>query len=152
MVPGGNTSPPRRQRALSLLMAGMSMTAVAREIGVSRQIVSVWNREAGVIVKPRGRASGKPAKGVVSSPITERTSQPTPDEIRRIREAAGLTQAQAASMILPSGRFQTWMEYELPPDHANHHAIPVAAWELFLLLVRQHPFWRVAKRMPRGEK
>ncbi len=51
---------------------------------------------------------------------------PTPDEIKEAREAAGLTQAQAANKIF-SDSYRSWQNYE-SGDRAMHPAI----WWCFL--------------------
>ncbi len=73
--------------------------------------------------------------------ITARVAQPEPAEVRQARERAGLTQAQAAQLISPSTTkpYRTWQNYETPPGRTDHRPIPLAAWELFLLLTQQHP-------------
>jgi predicted transcriptional regulator len=64
---------------------------------------------------------------------------PTQEDIRKIRVAAGLTQAQAAQSV-GLGAQERWAEYE------NGARVPdVARWALFLLIVRQHPEWRLKR-------
>lgn len=53
--------------------------------------------------------------------------QPTPAEIVAAREAAGLTQAQAAELV-HLGAQPRWAEYE-----NGKHPIDLARWELFLI-------------------
>ena len=74
-------------------------------------------------------------------PITERVVQPTPIEIRAARKRAGLTQAEAAQLISPAQvmPYRSWQSYEVAEDKAGTRAIPLASWELFLLLTNQHP-------------
>lgn len=74
-------------------------------------------------------------------PIIERVSQPTPEEVRQTRENASLTQSQAAELVSPAklAAYKTWAGYETPEEHRNHRSIPLATWELFLLLTNQHP-------------
>ena len=55
---------------------------------------------------------------------------PDPAEIRAAREAAGLTQAEAASLIYSTDR--VWRYWE-----AGSHAMPAALWELFQIKVAQ---------------
>lgn len=58
---------------------------------------------------------------------TKTIKQPTPEEIRARRLAAGLTQTQAAHIIYAPS-YKTWQPYE------NGRAkIPLAAWVLFLI-------------------
>ena len=51
-------------------------------------------------------------------------ANPTPAEILRAREDAGLTQQQAADLLFSSWR--TWQNWE-----AGERRMPPAAWELF---------------------
>jgi len=84
-------------------------------------------------------------------PITERINQPTPNAVRQAREKAGLTQSQAAELVSPAvtAPYKTWAGYETPASEpgrrSNHRAIPLATWELFLLLTDQHPSMRLNK-------
>lgn len=73
--------------------------------------------------------------------ITERITQPTPGQVRAARLAAGLTQVQAAILVSPASKkpYRTWQGYESPIGSKDHRAIPLATWELFLLLTNQHP-------------
>ena len=82
--------------------------------------------------------------------ITERIAQPSPDEIRTARERAGLNQTQAAGLVSPAtaAGYKTWSGYEQPVGTRNHRAIPLAAWELFLLLTKQHPSMHLKKGAP----
>ena len=57
---------------------------------------------------------------------------PTPEAIRAARDAAGLTQAEAAELV-HLGRAVRWSEYE------RGHPMDAARWELFLVKVGQHP-------------
>ncbi len=74
-------------------------------------------------------------------PITERISQPTPDEIKAVRKLAKLTQTEATRLVTAAKAkpFTTWQGYEAPVGSDGHRAIPLATWELFLLLTDQHP-------------
>ncbi len=68
--------------------------------------------------------------------------RPTPDEVRRARLAAGLTQAQAAQVISPGvgpAGYRTWQRYEAPAGSAGHRDIPPSTWAMFLLETEQHP-------------
>lgn len=81
-------------------------------------------------------------------PIVERIAPPTPAQVRAAREAAGLTQTQAATLISVSRAkpYRTWQNYELAADQRDHRDIPLAVWELFLLLTDQHPTHRMIDR------
>lgn len=59
--------------------------------------------------------------------------QPTPENIRRARDGADLTQADAAELV-HLGSAKRWSEYE-----RGAQAIDVARWELFLIKTGQHP-------------
>jgi putative transcriptional regulator len=65
---------------------------------------------------------------------------PSPADIRAARDAAGLTQAQAAESV-GLGAGERWAEYE------NGKRSPdVARWALFLLLTGQHPGFKLSRR------
>lgn len=85
--------------------------------------------------------------------ITERIAQPSPDEIRAARERARLNQTQAAGLVSPAtaAGYKTWSGYEQPVGTRNHRAIPLAAWELFLLLTKQHPSMHINMGASTGE-
>ena len=59
--------------------------------------------------------------------------QPTPDEIRAAREQAGDTQAEAAARV-HSPSYRAWQNWE-----NGSRAIPLAAWELYLIKTDQKP-------------
>jgi hypothetical protein len=83
-------------------------------------------------------------------PITDRIAKPTPEDVRAARESAGMTPDQAGEQVsgakLPR---RTWEKWEKPTETDNYREIPLATWELFLLMTDQHPTLRVTKR--RGE-
>ena len=85
--------------------------------------------------------------------ITERITQPSPEEIREARERVSLTQTQAAGLVSPAtaAGYKTWSGYEQPVGTRNHRAIPLAAWELFLLLTKQHPSMHLNRGASTGE-
>lgn len=123
------------------------MSEVARKLGISRQMVSVWNREAGDIAIKRGRMkSGPVRKGVIVTPIADRVSRPDPETIRNCRISVGLTQEQAALMIKETGHYQVWCGYEAPTKSQRHHKISLAEWELFLLLTNNHPTFKLERK------
>ncbi len=74
-------------------------------------------------------------------PIGKRITQPTPEEVRAARKAAGLTQGEAGELISPAlvKPYRNWQSYEVRSGGAGARAIPLASWELFLLLTNQHP-------------
>lgn len=72
---------------------------------------------------------------------------PTPAEIRAARDAAGHTQAQAATLVGLSGGIR-WAEYERDQTTATSRRIDPARWQLYLLMTDQHPEWRLSRRRP----
>lgn len=81
-------------------------------------------------------------------PITSRIAQPTPEDIKVARLHAGLTQTQAAQLVSTAqGQpYRTWQAYEVEGGKSGHRAIPLATWELFLLLIDRHPTHRLVRR------
>lgn len=81
-------------------------------------------------------------------PISKRIAQPTPNEVRAARQAAGLTQAQAGELISPAQvkPYRNWQSYEVTNGGAGARAIPLASWELFLLLTNRHPHFVLQAR------
>lgn len=61
--------------------------------------------------------------------------QPTAHQVAAAREAAGLSQAQAAALVHTDAR--TWRRWELGPGYQSGRAMPLAAWELFLIKTGQ---------------
>lgn len=136
-----------KARALSLLKhQKLTISEAARELGVTRQAVSAWNKEAGGVAVKRGRAAVVVSRKVIRVDISHRIDQPEPEVVRATREKVGLSQAQCIALVSPAGRYQTWLEYELPVEHKQHRPIPLPIWELFLLLTDQHPVWELKKR------
>ena len=64
--------------------------------------------------------------------------QPSPAEIRAAREAAGMTQEQAASVVWVSRR--AWLCWENTARNARE--MPLAAFELFCLKTGQGAFFQ----------
>ena len=58
-------------------------------------------------------------------------STPTPAEVRAAREAAGLTQTQAAELV--RGTLRAWQGWEAPAGQADARRMHPGLWELFLL-------------------
>ena len=79
--------------------------------------------------------------------ILARVRQPTPAEVRAARERSGLTQAQAASIVSGAVKvpYRTWATYEAETA-SGRRAIPLPAWELFLLMTGQHPSLEVTSK------
>jgi len=82
----------------------------------------------------------------------ERIAQPGPEEIEAARLKAGFSQGLAAELISPASKvpYKTWGSYEVK-DGQNKRAIPLATWELFLLLTDQHPTLKVVEREGDGQ-
>lgn len=80
--------------------------------------------------------------------ISQRVSQPSPDLIKEVRQNAKLTQADAAAIILgeDDGSYRRWVGYETPIADVSHVPIPLAMWELFLLITSQHRHFIIARR------
>lgn len=57
---------------------------------------------------------------------------PTPDQIRAVRLALGLTQAEAAHWVHVTARAWQWWE-------SGERRMPVATWELCLVKAGLHP-------------
>lgn len=63
-------------------------------------------------------------------------SNPAPADIRAAREAAGLTQTQAAQLL--HGTLRSWQMWE-----AGERRLHPALWAFFLLRTSQHPSARL---------
>ena len=75
--------------------------------------------------------------------LAERIAQPTPQEVRAARFKAGLNQTQAAQLISTAlaKPYHSWHPYELPLGTKYARPIPLAVWELFVLMTDQHPMF-----------
>lgn len=71
--------------------------------------------------------------------------EPTPDAIRMAREAAALTQAEAAELVY-LGAAKRWSEYE-----RGAQAMDPARWELFLVKIGLHPGFTATEAGLKGE-
>jgi len=60
---------------------------------------------------------------------------PTPAEIRQAREAAGLTQTQAASLVHASLR--AWQQWEAEEGTPGHRRMHPGLWELFQIKTKK---------------
>lgn len=63
----------------------------------------------------------------VNKPI----SSPLPAEVRAAREAAGLTQTEAAALV--HGTLRAWQGWEAPAGQADARRMHPGLWELFSL-------------------
>lgn len=82
-------------------------------------------------------------------PVSNRITRPTPKEIRAARKAAGLTQAQATTLVSEAegaSAYRVWQSWETPVNRGNHRPIPLPVWEMFLLLTEQHPTMKLTRR------
>jgi len=61
----------------------------------------------------------------------KRRANPLPATIKRGRELAGLTQAQAAALLFTSAR--VWAQWESETATVSHRRLHPAFWELFLI-------------------
>lgn len=66
-------------------------------------------------------------------------SEPTPDQIRAAREAAGLTQTEAAGLV--RAKLRAWQRWE-----AGERQMRASDWELFQLKTGQHPDSKLTAR------
>ena len=82
------------------------------------------------------------------TPIVSRIAQPTPDGVRQARKRANLKQVEAAQLVSSAqGQpYRTWQSYEVATGKKGHRSIPLATWELFLLLTDQHPTHKMVSR------
>lgn len=66
---------------------------------------------------------------------------PTPKQIRLARQAAGLTQSQAALLVYATDPDKpipkTWQNWEAEPGSKEHRSMHPAIYELFLLKTQQ---------------
>jgi len=69
----------------------------------------------------------------------KRRANPLPATIKRGRELAGLTQAQAAALLFTSAR--VWAQWESETATVSHRRMHPAFFELFLIKtkLRDHP-------------
>ena len=70
-------------------------------------------------------------------------SNPTPEEVRAARAAAGHTQLQASALIF--GSLRAWEDYE-----AGARRMHPAIWAWYLIATDQHPTLQTTPRPPRG--
>lgn len=58
-------------------------------------------------------------------------SNPDPEQIKAAREAAGLTQADAAALV--HSNIRSWQQWEAAENTPGHRRMHPAFWELFLI-------------------
>jgi len=61
----------------------------------------------------------------------KRRANPLPATIKRGRELAGMTQAQAAALLFTSAR--VWAQWESETATVSHRRMHPSFWELFLI-------------------
>jgi DNA-binding transcriptional regulator YiaG len=61
--------------------------------------------------------------------------QPKPDDIRKVRKEAGLTQKEAGALI--GKTLRTWQNWETKEGNKNNRKMDGALWELFLIKLSQ---------------
>ncbi|KVA69025.1 hypothetical protein WI61_14920 [Burkholderia cepacia] len=64
-------------------------------------------------------------------------TQPTPEQIRQIIQKHGVTRSEAAEMVHVS--VNAWHKWSASEGSGDHRAMPLAAWELLLLKLGEHP-------------
>lgn len=77
---------------------------------------------------------------MIAATLLHELPEATPEAALAARQAAGLSQAQAAELV-GLGDKARWAEYE-----RGARAPDAARWALFLLATSQHPKFRLAKR------
>lgn len=77
---------------------------------------------------------------------SKRQAGPMPREILEARQAAGLTQAQAAELIYSSPR--AWQNWEMPADTIEHRRMPAGLFELFRFKVEYPDLFKVRETCP----
>jgi len=65
----------------------------------------------------------------------EVVNSPAPDEIRKARENAGLSQTKAGEMVHVTCR--TWQQWEARPEIKSHQKMHPAFWELFNIKLKK---------------
>lgn len=65
-------------------------------------------------------------------------ANPTPAEIRALREAQGLTQTEAANLV--HATLRAWQNWEAPKDAAEHRPMHPGLWELFRIKTGAAPY------------
>jgi len=139
----------KKTAAIEMLKQGLSISEAATKLGVSRQAVSVWNKQAGDVAIKRGRViegAARTPPHVILTPINERIEHPAPEQIRIARTKVGLTQEQAISLVKSDAPYQVWRGYEDPVSSLCHRRMPLASWELFLLMIGEHPLYEIVAR------
>ena len=90
--------------------------------------------------------------------------QPSPEEVRALREEFGLSQYQAAELLdvkvtykeingYANQQSATWQRYEATPKgnegssgSSSARAMPGLTWAMFQLITNRHPDWKLVKR------
>ncbi|MFM0303989.1 transcriptional regulator [Paraburkholderia sediminicola] len=64
-------------------------------------------------------------------------TQPTPEELRQLILKHGVTRSEAAALVHVS--INAWHKWSANEGSSDHRAMPLAAWELLLLKLGEHP-------------
>jgi hypothetical protein len=64
-------------------------------------------------------------------------TQPTPEQLREIIRRHSITRSEAAAMVHVS--INAWHKWSANEGTVDHRVMPLAAWELLLLKVGEHP-------------
>lgn len=57
------------------------------------------------------------------------SNSPTPEEIKTLRENAGLTQTEAAKLV--GSKLRSWQNWEAPANSSEYRRIKSSTWDLF---------------------
>ncbi|MGU7843673.1 hypothetical protein ACV22V_29895, partial [Burkholderia sp. AW33-5] len=68
--------------------------------------------------------------------MTEIT-KPSPEQLRETIKRHGLTRGEAAQLVHAS--ITAWHAWSAPEGSSNHRPMPLAAWELLLVKLGEHP-------------
>jgi len=71
---------------------------------------------------------------------------PSPEQVKRTREDAGLSQAQAAALVYVD--HDSWRQWEKPRIQKNARGMRAAIWELFLIKVGELELSAYAPQRP----
>ena len=71
-------------------------------------------------------------------------NQPSPEEIRALLKKHGISREEAAALVHASLR--AWNNWIAPIGGVNHRQMPLAAWDLLLIKLGEHPDYRIIER------
>jgi hypothetical protein len=64
-------------------------------------------------------------------------TQPTSEQLRQLILKHGVTRSEAAALVHVS--INAWHKWSASEGSGDHRAMPLAAWELLLLKLGEHP-------------